>query len=294
MRADFSEFYVQLKNEPEKRWPQWEPSQFPSLSETPLRPEFIPVLHNAQSAEESERLHWMFVQFNAEAQIVLEQLFIYALRRHLPYEKNELWKQACRKLMVEEFLHARAYRKFLKSEPKVLWPEWSMTLRGHRGVKWFLCHLLRLDPVCMILPAAKFETYSLFYSNYLIEKYPVKNRWTELNRMHKQDEVHHVNFDYVWYDKMVRERSLPYQALTAFRSALFFLGMQVLLVNSCFEIMKRAYPGTGLMRRIRLGLRFAYWGVRLFRPYVETRKNLKESFLRHKFIHHKVLSFMYW
>lgn len=294
MRADFSQIFVQLKNEPEKRWPQWDPSQFASLSETPLHADFIPVLHKDQSSEESERLHWMFVQFNAEAQIVLEQLFIYALRRHLPFERDPTWKKACRKLMVEEFLHARAYRKFLKSEAKVLWPKWSMTLRGHRSVKWFLCHLLRLDPVCMILPAAKFETYSLFYSNYLVEKYPVKNRWTEINRMHKQDEVHHVSFDYAWYDKMVRERPWYRQAITAIRSGLFFLGMQVLLVKSCFSIMKEVYPGHSLLSRLRLGLRFAHWGVRRFRPYVETRKNLKEAFLRHKFIHYRILSFMYW
>jgi hypothetical protein len=294
VRTDFSEFYVQLKNEPEKRWPQWDPEQFTSLSKTELHRDFIPVLHNTQSAREDARLHWMFVQFNAEAQIVLEQLFIYALRKHLPFEKDPSWKKACRKLMVEEFLHARAYRKFLKSEEEVHWPKWSMTLRGHRGVKWFLCHLLRVDPVCMILPAAKFETYSLFYSNYLIEKYKVKNRWTELNRMHKQDEVHHVNFDYVWYDKMVRERSIFQQGMTAFRSALFFLGMQILLVKSCFKIMKELYPDAGLIQRSRLGLRFAHWGVRRFQPYVETRKNLKEAFLRHKFIHHRLLSFMYW
>ena len=236
----------------------------------------------------------MFVQFNAESQILLEQLFIYALRKHLPFEKDPNWREACHKLLFEEFHHARAYRKFLRSEDEILWPKWSMTLRGHRWTKRYLCFLLRRDPVCMIPSAAKFETYSLAYSAHLTAKYDLPNRWTELNRMHRQDEVHHVSFDYHWYEEMVRARSPMDKFFTVLRVISFFVGIQVLLVDSCFKIITKVYPEASLTKRVALGLRFAYWGVRCFQPYVVTRKKLREAFQKHKFIHHRILSFMYW
>jgi predicted metal-dependent hydrolase len=256
----------------------------------------IPQLgSNKFSAHESDKLYWHFTRLNAEAQVLLEQFFIVALRAFCESTKDLDLRRAARKLMREELVHSRAYKTFLFREKEFGWPSKHILLRRPLFTKKWMSALIRHQPLALILTAAKFETYSLFYSRYLSELYGRSaNSWVELNRLHVVDEVHHVTFDYEFYADQVGAMPFWKRALVAVQSSLFFLGMQIVLFRACTALIQDTFPQIGIRERVRRALMFAKWGVRDFRPYQETRALLKENFKKRGFVHSKLLSFFYW
>lgn len=294
MNISYDKQYLNVNSEAPDRWHEFRQSRL--NFRTFLKPvgEFTPVLRRACSDIEKERLFYLFTVLNAEAQIVLEQFFIFALREFRRTSVNSDVSRAAKKLMREEMLHSRAYRQFLRGFSILNWPRENLVCYRQKRLKKTMAWFLKISPVSMILTAAKFETYSLYFSHYLNKVYVDKNEWTELNRLHVVDEVHHVNFDYAFYDAQVKAMGVTAKLSAAIFGALFFLGMQVLLFRSCLRAVTYVFPAENFYRRIRYALEFAYWGVRVFPPYEKTRERVRENFQQKRFVHSKLLGFIYW
>jgi hypothetical protein len=296
VELNYAQKYAQTNLSAIDRWREFQLQKFSSLTAVPIPSELIPNFGNISLAErEQEMLYWHFTRLNAEAQVLLEQFFIVALRSFCRKSGDLDLCRAAHKVALEELVHSRAYKTFLFREKTFNWPEEHILLRRPLWTKKWMAALVRWQPLAIILTAAKFETYSLFYSRMLAQAYGRgENTWVDLNRLHVMDEVHHVTFDYDFYSDQVARMGFARRALTAVQSTLFFLGMQIVLFRACMALTRDTFPDVGLRGRLKRAFRFAKWGVRDFRPYQETRALLKENFQRRGFVHSKLLSFFYW
>ncbi len=231
-KPDFCEKYLAINQDSKERWNHFFEEQSANrFGSLPLHLELIP-LHDQKifskfSDVEKNSLFWGFIQINAEALVLLEQLLVAGMR-HGGKFKNLSTKSASEKFAGEELLHSRVFRRFLRTGQHFFWPQGSLILHGFSIRKKIMLYLAKHHTAAILLPGAKSETYSLCYSKFLKKVYcdASKLDWVEINRLHALDEASHVPFDYELFHEEMRSMSFYEKCINILASSVFFVCLQ--------------------------------------------------------------------
>ena len=128
--------------------------------------DFPSPVNELSEFSDSEKRHFYccFSQFNCEALIVFEQCFMFASRILMRTLSENDEKRALHHFHKEEFIHTKAFRSYLRTEKTYLFPEKSLVVHRYHLLKNIFAWILKREPLAIIIPGAKSETYSLFYS----------------------------------------------------------------------------------------------------------------------------------
>ncbi len=231
------------------------------------------------SEKEKTRFYYLFAQFNCEALIIFEQCFMYATRKLVRTLPNPLERTALRHFAREEFIHTKAFRAYLRKEIVFHFPQKALVIHGSPLLKNIFAWILRQEPLAIIIPGAKSETYSLFYSK-LFEKLfgQEGNTFTHLNALHSEDEVSHVQFDYNFVDSVLQRRSLFEQIRFVFYTFLLIFFIQFIILSGFSRVVKQLRPRSSVWFRVRLMGRIFKWILWSFNPYLQTRRSLRATY----------------
>ncbi|WP_413289279.1 hypothetical protein [Bdellovibrio sp. HCB337] len=238
---------------------------------------------NDWTPDQRKKLFQRFCQFNAEALMAFEQCFMYASVQPATLIQDETERKAFFHFVREEFLHTKAFRCYLRAEKAFNFPQDSVFIHRCHRLKNNFAWILKREPFAIIIPGAKSEAYSLFYSKLLERVYKTKtNSFTELNTLHSKDEVFHVQFDYNFVDSLVKNWSLWRQWRFIFYSFLMILNIQFIVILGFMNILKEVAPEKGFFKRTYTMMRFFRWTLWHFVPYQQTRTNLQATYKQRK------------
>lgn len=240
------------------------------------------------SEQEMRHFFYLFSQFNCEALILFEQCFMYASKRLAVSLHDTVERRALLHFAKEEFAHTQAFRRYLRKESVLGFPQKSLLVHRQHRLKNIFTWILRQEPLAIMIPGAKSETYSLFYTK-LFEKQFGKdgNTFTRLHTLHSEDEVHHVQFDYNFADSILAKRSLFGQLKFIFYTFLMMLFIQFIVISGFGHALKELRPHSSLWFRIKSMRRIFNWVLWSFNPYIQTRRSLKATYSQRKHFMYK-------
>jgi hypothetical protein len=280
------------------RWDEFLSNRPPALlSESPVQEALIPLYgtpyFDQLSDQEKRRFYFGFAQFNAEVIVFLEDLLLFSFRRFLK-ELAPDTREKMSSIVKDEFQHSKGYRKFLKEEPAVFWPEKKFFLdsAGHY-FKGIAMGIASRSPMSMAIPGARLEAYSIHLSTYLSRQYgsPLANEWTRLNHLHMLDESRHVPFEFELYEDTMNLRS---HWTTVTGGLLFVLFTQWVLLRANWRMVNCCADKSSLGRRMKLTFHMAFWAVRQFPPYEMARKQIKKLLEDKKPPYGRLFQFLTW
>ena len=285
-----------------QRWELFSKTVAPALSGP--APELLTPFSGTEffaSLDEGTRraLYLGFVRMNAEAFIILEQVLLAgfgSLTRPASLRARSSAAQAVRKLLVEELYHVAAFKKFLRDERQLAWPEKSVFLRSHHGLRNFLVWLARKAPFALALPAAKLESYTLYYAQTVRKAYGSwdANRWSKLHHLHSMDEGGHLPLQFDLYERAMGEMKALERVKTLIGTIVLFFVLQLLLVLGMSGVIADAFPSQSRVWRTTKAISAGRWVVRRFEPYQQARLNVRRSFEKRRPTFGRLLSFLHW
>jgi len=137
--------------------------------------------------------------------------------------------------------------------------------------------LIKLSPVCVLISAAKHESYSLVYSKLLRKAFGgwSDNAWSHVNYLHLLDEVQHVPFQLEVYEEATNNMG-PFQMIKAIVATLaFFVLMQLIALLSAWNLISCAMPKSSLIQKCIWFGRLIKWVLLDYRPAFESRNNVR-------------------
>lgn len=289
--------FTQINRESSTRWSDFKKISGESIKTYDFIPELTPfyntpLFSHLTNSEKNNFFH-SFMQFNAEAIILLELTLYEGIKSTFKTHNQEDIRMASVKMLHEEKDHTKAYLKFLKySCPD--FPKTSFILRRNRLIKNTLTFFARKLPITLTIPGAKFEAYSVFYSQEVSQhQSPQTNYWAQLNHLHMLDETHHVNFEFdLYHEEMTNQNSLERFFLLA-ATFVFILVMQVVFLIGCYRMVNYSKANLNPIERWKWTLGLGEWVLREFPPYKKTRVFIKKQFENRNPILGKYFSIIY-
>jgi len=262
-----------------QRWKEFEHEPFKSLLSTSQIPApFIPLngtRHFSKlSGEEQKRFYLNFVKFTAEFFIVLEILLYVAFRR---LRQNSL----AQRLVGEENLHSRAFRRYLHQEKALHWKEKPVVLKRNPWLTSFMIRLVRRIPISIALPGAKIEAYSVYYGKLLKQEFGSidANSWVKLNWLHLLDEAHHVGFEFDIFNEVFSQESFFGKIRAIVGTLIFYLYLQWTLTTGCWIAMKQSLDtDSSLVRKFRIFGPLLLWASFDFPPAQQMRASIRDYY----------------
>lgn len=238
---------------------------------------------------DKRQFYYLFAQFNCEALVIFEQCFMYSSRVLRKQLSNSDEKQALMHFAREEFFHTRAFRRYLAAEAIYNFPQKSLLIHRSHRLKNVFAWILRHEPMAIIIPGAKSETYSLFFTK-LLEKFFGKqgNSLTHLNSLHSEDEVFHIQFDYNFADSTVEKRGFLGKLKFVFFTFLMILVIQFIVILGFFQALKMLRPQDSTWTRLCTMKAVFKWVLWSFQPYIQTRRNLQATYRQRKPLMYKL------
>lgn len=289
--------FTQINKESSTRWADFKNVSGDSIEGYAFIPELTPFYntpyYSLLTAEEKSKFFHAFMQFNAEAIILLELTLYEGIKSTLKNHSQEDIRLASDKMVREEKDHTKAYLKFLKySCPH--FPKISFLLRRNGLIKNVLTFFARNQPLTLTIPGAKFEAYSVFYSHEISEyQDPQKNYWAQLNHLHMLDETHHVNFEFdLYHEEMTKLNSLQ-RFFLLISTFVFILAMQVVFLIGCYRMVHYSKVNLTGLEKIKWTLGLGKWVLREFPAYKKTRSFIKKQFESRNPILGKYFSIIY-
>lgn len=285
---DYAASYLEKQNKFLGKWTQFfqadlcesfKPLEYTDKIPSPL--EAMPEAH--WNEEEKRHFFYLFAQFNCEALILFEQCLMYASRKLGTSLPNALEKEAILHFAREEFIHTKAFRHYLRREQVYQFPQRSLVVHRCHRLKNLFAWLLKQDPMAIVIPGAKSETYSLFYSKLFERQFGRDgNTFTKLNVLHSEDEVAHVQFDYQFADSVIAKRSLPQQFKFILFTFLTILVIQFIVILGFSQALKELRPHSSFWFRLKTMRRIFRWVLWNFPPYMQTRRSLQATYSQRK------------
>jgi hypothetical protein len=227
--------------------------------------ELIPLYGTREFGElssgEKRRLYFYFIQWVAEFFIVLEGSLLIAFRT-LPENAK------AGRILEEERLHSRAFRRFLKNEKCLGYPGRQVFLHRHPIAQRILTAVFRRFPLSMTIPGAKIEAYSIAYGKLLKQVHGSADAdtWTKLNWLHLLDEAHHVPFEFDLYNEEFAKLGLGGRLGSVAGIWVFYLFLQWILICGCFRMAWTSLEPSNFWRKLRLSAQTLYWASYEFQP----------------------------
>ncbi len=275
--------YLSDKTDFRMKWKSYINSDKSKLGPNDFKDELTPFsgqeIYSSFSDEKKLKLFYEYTKFIAESIIVLEQVLMFAFWH---YKKNHDFSEPINdsidKFCNEELYHSEGYRSFLKSQDVFSWPEEKLFLKN----KWVvLCitWVIKHAPLGITLPGAKLEAFSVSYYRYLKKIYgDEENSWVELNRLHHEDEIFHIPLEFDIYNSTLDRAGHVKSIVSTF---VFFIFLQVTLISSCTQYIKRCFPEKNSIQKFFLIIKMAKWAVREMPAYKDGIK-LTQSFFKKK------------
>lgn len=250
-----------------------------------------PAQISSFTESEKEHFYYLFSQFNCEALIVFEQCLMLASRTLKNSLQNESEKKALLHFVREEFLHTRAFKRYLGTESVYNYPQNSLVVHRCHRLKNIFAWILKKDPMAIIVPGLKSETYSLFYTK-LLCRYPEikESTFSKLNQLHSEDETAHVQFDYDFVESVYDRRSLVGKIKFFAATYLMIFFIQFIVLLGFQRIIKNIRPRITRLGGLFLLIKIFRWVLWNFQPYIQTKRNLKSLFKQRKHRLYKILS----
>ncbi|WP_142697182.1 hypothetical protein [Bdellovibrio sp. NC01] len=289
--------FIISNNDSAYRWRQFKnqslPSVFASARVDSLTPFSNTPFYSALSEEQKNAFYKAFIQFNAEALILLELVLYEGVRSLITQRQDATLIEASRKLMQEEKDHSKAFIRFLQNDCPGF-ASTSYLLRHNKKFKNSFLWLARTYPVALALPAAKVEAYTVFYGKALQNAFSDNvNSWSQLNVLHLMDESLHIGYEFDMYElELSQLKGLKkVLALASTLACIFYL--QICFLIGCSRMVKAVLHTTSFMETTRWTLRLGGWILREFAPYRQTRSFIKNQFQSRKPSFGNLFGFMY-
>lgn len=278
--------FIQINNNATSRWKEFKTQNFPNIYEAPrveeLTPFFNSKYYSQLTLDEKSRLYSCYIQFNAEAIILLELVLHQSIKSLNQEHNNPVIQKATEKMQQEEKDHTQAYLRFLKSSCPGF-PKESFLLRRNKNVKNLFVWIARKFPVALTLPGAKFEAYSVFYSHEISNHFKTSpNNWSQLNHLHMLDEKHHIGYEFDIHELTMEKYNFLKATLAFISTYVFVFFLQVLFIIGCYRMISYSLSNIGTLKKIIYSLRLGRWILRDFTPYRLTRDYLKKIFKSRK------------
>jgi hypothetical protein len=236
-------------------------------------PEFVEL-----SEAEKRRLYLYFIQWVAEFLIVLEGLLAIAFRK-LPGNAKAA------RILGEEFLHGRAFRRFLRNEKVLGYPARRVFLKRQPLAQRVLTAIFRRFPLAMAIPGAKIEAFSISYSKLLKNAMgdPQACTWSKLNWLHLMDEALHVPHEFELYNEEFDRHGWSGRLGTVAGTWIFFAFLQWMLIRGCFRMAWTSLePSSGFWRRLSLSWKTLLWASYVFPPSRYMRTSTQSHYRERK------------
>lgn len=217
--------------------------------------------------------------------MVFEQCILFsqrALKKKTDFNNRD--EQAFRLFVREEFYHTKAFRHYLQQEPTMNFPKQSLILLSGHRLKNIFAWILRHEPLAIILPGAKSESFSLHFTHFLESQFDEKKMsLLDLHKYHSIDEAYHVNLDFHLINETLKSRGLMGRIHFIFFNLLMMFFIQFIVIIGYFNIAKsmshvKSLGLDGLWGRSMFVLRFFVWTLWHFPPYKKTKRNLKKVY----------------
>ena len=289
--------FITSNGDSANRWQQFKnhklPSVFASDRVDAITPFFNTPFYSQLNEKQKVALYKAFIQFNAEALVLLELILYEGIRSLVAKSKDETLIEASKKLMREEKDHSKAYIRFLRNHC----PDFalqSFVLRNSRLFKNSFLWLARYYPVCLALPAAKIETYAVFYGKAMQKAFGENsNDWTQLNILHLLDETQHIGYEFDMYEFELQRLGLFRKSIALFSTFLGIVFMQICFLIGCSRMVKIVLKPNSFFSKVQWTLRLGGWILREFTPYRQTRSFLKTQFQSRETSFGGLFGFMY-
>lgn len=271
--------YIKRGQEPISKWDKLNLGDYESIHNSPMPESLVPFYgsdyFNELTAQEKKDLYKTFLTFSAEMFIYLEYQLSNDFKNSFDSEMiSEKTAKALEHLVEEEACHTKAFYDFLKHEKM----EKSLHVMNSPFLLLLTTLLIKLSPVCVLISAAKHESYSLVYSRILRDAFGgwKENTWTYINYLHLLDEVHHVPFQLEVYDEAVKNMG-PIKMLRAITATFgFFILMQIIAFLSACHLIKISMPKRSLLEKAKWTFRLIQWVLLKYKPAYESRANVRK------------------
>ena len=276
------------------KWRGYIHSEKSKLSSNDFRDELTPFsgqkIYQTFSTDKKLKLFYEYTKFVAESIIVLEQVLMYAFwfyRKRNTFDFDV--KESMDKFCCEELYHSEGYRSFLRSQDVFHWPSEKLFLKN-RFVINTICFVIKHAPLGITLPGAKLEAFSVSYYQMLKRVYgKEENAWVYLNRIHHEDEIYHIPLEFDIYNSTLDKAGHVKSILSTFA---FFIFLQVTLIGSSRQFIKRCFPEEGRLKRFKLTMGMAKWAVREMPAYKNGIKLTQQFFKKKKPKYTKIYKFL--
>lgn len=273
--------FIQINKESTDRWHEFQKITGPQITEYPLVTELIPFsgtkLFANLTEQEKQIFFQAFMQFNAEAIILLELTLFVGIRAIFNKQKTSEIVEASRKMLIEEKDHTKAYIRFLRQYcPE--YPQKSYLLRRNHFIKNSMAFFAKYFPLTLTIPGAKFEAYSVFYSQELTQHFAQDNYWRKLNHLHLLDETHHVGYEFDIYQIEMDLLSTFGKIFSLFATYLFILVMQFVFLIGSYRMVHFSKADLSPFEKIKWTLALGKWILREFPAYQKTRTYIQKQF----------------
>ena len=281
---DYAAAYLKKQNNSAKKWYDFFrehlKNEFKTLEYVPTTFTPFTALPNlAWSESELQRLYYYFAQINSECLIIFEQCFMLSSRKMNHVDLVPHKKEAITLFAREEFLHTQAFRRYMKRESFYHWPQESLIVHSCHRLKNTLAWILKKEPYAIVIPGAKAETYTLFYSKYLQTIFGAnENTYTYLNAIHSIDEITHVQFDYPFVEEEAQRRGFLGQMKLVFYTLLVIACVQFIFILGFNNVLKKIRPGLSFFQKLAIIRNAFQLMLRNFEPYIQTRRSLRATY----------------
>jgi hypothetical protein len=273
--------FIQINKDSSLRWSEFKKESSPSIENYPLVNELIPFsgtkFFSQLTEQEKKNFFQAFMQFNAEAIILLELTLFVGIKSIFNKQQSTEIVEASKKMLVEEKDHTKAYIRFLRQYcPE--YPKKSYLLRRNSFIKNSMAFFAKYFPLTLTIPGAKFEAYSVFYSQELTQHFSPDNYWRKLNHLHLLDETHHVGYEFDIYQLEMDSLSPVGKFFSIVATYFFILVMQFVFIIGSYRMVHFSKNNLSVLEKIKWTLGLGKWILRDFPAYQKTRTYIQKQF----------------
>lgn len=279
---NYSERYLQSQTDSIAKWPDFLNKHSKSTFKGIECPDSFLKQFMAMgfTRPESERIFIGMMQFFCEALVIFEEGLMFSQRL---LKSSPSWVELSQKtyhlFCKEEFYHSKAFRHYLNLDQGMTYPSQSLVLRKARWLKNAMAWTIRKEPLSIILPGLKSETFSLYLHNYLKELFASQdNTLMELHRLHYQDEAFHVSVIHELVQTYFLQKGFFRKLKFVFFNFIMIFLVQFIVIISYKNLSRQVFPKGGAMKRFIFIAKMFSWTLWQFPPYQQTKKNLKRYY----------------
>jgi hypothetical protein len=261
----------------------------------PLVPFYGTKIYATLSQQERTDLGELFLRFNAEALIIFEQFLLCASRSLIATAQDPKLARAIELFRREELAHITGFRRFLQGHFPGEYRNQDLVMGLSRGLKNAMAWVTLWEPLSFVIPGSKSETYSIYFARYLVKHaVDLTDPWIIINQMHLLDEVHHVAFDFDFFDNRLMPASFLKRAKVVVATLMMIVLVQLILAVGGWNLIQRGLRRRTRWQRFVLFGHFIHWVLRTFPPYPSTRAQLAGTFRRREFRLFRLFLFTTW